>query len=71
MRMKTDSVCFIATHDLELTKMQDQFPHHITNYCFELRNVDENYYSDYKLRPGTTKVMNAIYLMKKYGIIDA
>ncbi len=71
MRMKTDSVCFIATHDLELTKMQDQFPHHITNYCFELRNVDENYYSDYKLRPGTTKVMNAIYLMEKYGIIDA
>lgn len=71
MRMKTDSVCFIATHDLELTKMEDKYPQHIKNYCFELRNVDENYFSDYKLRPGTTKVMNAIYLMEKYGVIDA
>ena len=70
MNSKTNLTCFIATHDLELTKMEDEYPNHIINYCFELKNVDENYFSDYKLRKGTTKMMNAIYLLKQYQIID-
>jgi len=70
MKSKTNLTCFIATHDLELTKMEEQYPNHIINYCFELKNVDEHYFSDYKLRKGTTQVMNAIYLMKQYQIID-
>ncbi|QTV04876.1 MutS-related protein [Faecalibacter bovis] len=70
MKSKTNLTCFIATHDLELTKMESDFPDHIINYCFELKNVDENYFSDYKLRKGTTQMMNAIYLLKQYKIID-
>ena len=71
MHHPTNLVCFIATHDLELTKMEEEYPNHIVNYCFELKNVDEHYYSDYQLRKGTTQVMNAIYLMKEFKIIDA
>ena len=70
MNMPTQLVGFIATHDLELTKLENDFPAHIINYCFELKNIDNNYLSDYKLRKGTTKMMNAIFLMKQFRIID-
>lgn len=70
IRSKTNLVGFIATHDLELTKMESEYPDHIVNYCFELKNVDENYFSDYQLRKGTTQVMNALYLLKQFKIID-
>ncbi|MCA4808992.1 hypothetical protein IF128_04370 [Empedobacter stercoris] len=66
----TKLIGFIATHDLELTKMENDNLAHIINYCFELKNIDNNYFSDYKLRKGTTKMMNAIFLMKQYKIID-
>ena len=61
IKSPTKLIGFIATHDLELTKMESENPDHIINYCFELKNVDNNYYSDYKLRKGTTKMMNAIF----------
>lgn len=70
IKSPTKLIGFIATHDLELTKMEGENPDHIINYCFELKNVDNNYYSDYKLRKGTTKMMNAIFLMKQFKIID-
>ena len=66
----TPLICFIATHDLELTKMEEKYPSHLVNYCFELKNVNNNFFSDYKLRKGTTQVMNAIFLMKQFQIID-
>ena len=62
--------CLIATHDLELTKIEDKFPPKIKNYCFELQNIDGELETDYKLQNGVTKSMNAIYLMRKFKIID-
>ena len=70
IKFPTHLTGFIATHDLELTKMEEDFPEHIINYSFELKNENNNYYSDYKLRKGTTKMMNAIFLMKQFKIID-
>jgi len=67
---KANLICFIATHDLELTKMESDYPVFISNYCFELKNINDSYFSDYILRQGTTQIMNAIYLMQKYNIID-
>ncbi len=66
----TKLVGFIATHDLELTKMEENFPEHIVNYCFELKNIKSQYFSDYILRKGTTQTMNALYLMRQFNIID-
>ena len=70
--MKSNSLfsCLIATHDLDLTKIEDKFPTKIKNYCFELQNIDGELETDYKLQDGVTKSMNAIYLMRKFGIID-
>lgn len=70
IRMKTQITCIIATHDLELTKMEDDFPNNIENYCFELHNINNSLEPDYKLKRGVTKSMNAIRLMKEYKIID-
>lgn len=62
--------CLIATHDLDLTKIEEKFPLKIKNYCFELKNIDGELETDYKLQNGVTKSMNAIYLMRKFKIID-
>lgn len=70
MKSKTLFSCLIATHDLDLTKIEDKFPLKIKNYCFELQNIDGELETDYKLQNGVTKNMNAIYLMRKFKIID-
>lgn len=70
MKSPTLFSCLIATHDLDLTKIEDKFPLKIKNYCFELQNIKGELETDYKLQNGVTKSMNAIYLMRKFGIID-
>ena len=70
IQFKTGVICFIATHDLELTKLEEKYPSNVINYCFELQNEGDNFFSDYKLRNGTTEVMNAIFLLKKFNIIE-
>ncbi len=59
----------IATHDLLLGTLAEQFPDKIRNYCFEA-DIKENELSfSYKLREGVAQNMNACFLMKKMGII--
>ncbi|UJF30821.1 DNA mismatch repair protein MutS [Kaistella sp. 97-N-M2] len=70
MKSKALFSCLIATHDLDLTKIEDRFPLKIKNYCFELQNINGELETDYQLQNGVTKSMNAIYLMRKFGIID-
>lgn len=70
INMKTKISCLIATHDLDLTKMEKVYPENIENLCFELHGFDKDLIPDYILRKGVTKNMNAINLMKKYKIID-
>lgn len=71
LKINTPFFCMITTHDLDLTKMEHNYPNNIDNYCFELnQNIDNKLEPDYKLRKGVTKTMNAIRLMKEYKIID-
>ena len=53
----------IATHDLELSKMQQEHPDRFHNYCFEIRLSDEITYT-YKITPGVARNQNATYLLK-------
>jgi DNA mismatch repair ATPase MutS len=62
--------CVIATHDLDLTKMENDYPNNVNNLCFELHNKNGHFEPDYKLTKGVTKSMNAIDLMRKNNIID-
>lgn len=53
----------IATHDLELSKMQQEYPTRFHNYCFEIQLSDEITYT-YKLSEGVARNQNATYLLK-------
>lgn len=67
MHLQTNGI--IATHDLLLGTLAEQFPDKIRNYCFEA-DIKENELSfSYKLREGVAQNMNACFLMKKMGII--
>jgi DNA mismatch repair ATPase MutS len=65
-----DVLCFIATHDLALGKLQEDHPGKVVNYCFESYIKDLELTFDYKMRPGLAKNMNASFLMKQMGIMD-
>lgn len=53
----------IATHDLELSKMADEYPDRFHNYCFEIRLSDEITYT-YKITQGVARNQNATYLLR-------
>lgn len=53
----------IATHDLELSKMEQEYPNRFHNYCFEIRLTDEITYT-YRLSEGVARNQNATYLLK-------
>lgn len=67
--LELKSVSLIATHDLKLSEMEDEFPHQVFNKCFEIKIENDEMVFDYLLSDGATKTMNATFLMKKMGII--
>jgi len=58
----------IATHDISLGDMEDEFPENVENKCFEIDIEGEDIKFDYKIRDGITRKMNATLLMKQMGI---
>jgi len=58
----------IATHDLELAKLANEFPGQLHNYHFDVQVANDELYFDYKLKRGVCQSMNASLLMKKIGI---
>jgi len=57
----------IATHDLELIKLADDFPS-ITNRHFREDVVGGRMVFDYKLRPGPCPTTNALKIMRMEGL---
>lgn len=66
MHLKADGI--IATHDLLLGTLAEQFPECIHNYCFEADIKDNELTFSYRLREGVAQNMNACFLMRKMGI---
>lgn len=62
------STAIVATHDLELAKLEMEYPDSILNFHFDVQVENEELFFDYKLKPGVCKSMNASILMKKIGI---
>lgn len=56
----------IATHDLELSKLDEELP--VRNFSFDVQVDNDQLYFDYKLHPGVCRSLNASILMKKMGI---
>ena len=59
----------IATHDLQLGALADEFPDAVENGCFEADMTADTLTFSYRLRPGVAQNMNACFLMKRMGII--
>ena len=66
--IRQHAVAVIATHDVELSKLQELYPGAIDNYHFDVQVEGEELYFDYKLKQGVCTSLNASVLMKKIGI---
>ena len=53
----------IATHDLELSKMENEYVGRFHNYCFEIELGEDITYS-YKITKGVARNQNATFLLK-------
>jgi hypothetical protein len=60
-------VGMIATHDLELGRLEDQIPS-LTNYHFRDDVSDGTMIFDYKLHPGLCSTTNALKIMRMEGL---
>jgi DNA mismatch repair ATPase MutS len=58
----------VATHDLELTKLEEEAPSKIKNAHFDGTVDGDRLLFDYRLRPGKCTSFNALELMRKIGI---
>lgn len=54
----------IATHDLELSKMEKEYPERFHNYCFEIQ-LTENITYTYRISRGVARNQNATFLLKR------
>ena len=58
----------VATHDLELGELENDYPSQIQNFSFEVEIKDQQFMFDYKIKHGICKTLNASELMQKMGI---
>ena len=66
--IRHNAVGMLATHDLQLAELANEYPDNIHNYHFDVQVSGEELFFDYKLKEGVCKSLNASILMKKIGI---
>jgi DNA mismatch repair ATPase MutS len=66
--VKQGAAAILATHDLDLASLQENYPGNIFNYHFDVQVNNEELYFDYRLKPGVCNSLNASILMKKIGL---
>ncbi|MEP6466543.1 MAG: hypothetical protein ABJB05_09560 [Parafilimonas sp.] len=66
--IRKNAIAIIATHDIELSKLENEFLNAIKNYHFDVQVNNEKLFFDYKLKDGICTSMNASVLMKQIGI---
>lgn len=66
--LKLPAMAFVASHDIELAKLEEKFPDKITNYAFEVENIETGLHYPYKIKKGVCQNTNAVFLMQKMGI---
>lgn len=63
-----DGKGMVATHDLQLASLEEDFFSYIKNFHFDIQVVDGEMLFDYKLKTGKCTVFNASMLLKGIGI---
>lgn len=66
--IKNNAPGIIATHDLALSSLTEEYGQAIDIYNFDVKIQGEELYFDYKINRGICKSLNASILMKKMGI---
>ncbi len=66
--IKQKAAAILATHDVALAALENEYPKNILNYHFDAQVSGEELYFDYKLKDGVCTNMNASLLMKKIGL---
>ena len=66
--IKKEAIAVIATHDVELAKLENEYPLAIANYHFDVQAEGNELYFDYKLKSGICQSLNASILMRNIGI---
>jgi DNA mismatch repair ATPase MutS len=66
--IKKKGVGMVATHDLQIAKLEDKYPDYVRNFYFDIQIVDGQMLFDYKLKQGECKTFNASLLLKQIGI---
>ena len=67
--VKFNSLGIIATHDLDLGKLEGEMPGKVSNICFESIIEDDKLSFDYTLNDGIAKNKNATFLMNQMKIV--
>jgi MutS domain V len=66
--IKEHAVGIVATHDVALANLKNDYPSNILNYHFDAQINNEELFFDYQLKLGICTSINASILMKKIGI---
>ncbi len=64
-----NALVVLATHDIALGNLAEQYPYQIANAYFEGKIENDQLTFDYTLHPGVAQKANATFLMRKMGII--
>lgn len=57
-----------ATHDLQLSEMEEDYPQQLRNYHFDIQLSEGEMNFDYKLKHGACRTFNAAILLKQIGL---
>jgi predicted house-cleaning noncanonical NTP pyrophosphatase (MazG superfamily) len=66
--IKKKGVGMVATHDLQIAQLEQQYPDYVRNFYFDIQVVDGEMLFDYKMKHGECKTFNATLLLKRIGI---
>jgi len=66
--LRANTNVLIATHDLELAQLENEYPGMIRNKYFDISIENNNLFFSYKINNGICDTFNAPILMKKMGI---
>jgi hypothetical protein len=58
----------VATHDLQIARLEDDYPNYVRNFYFDIQVVDGEMLFDYKIKNGECKTFNASLLLKQIGV---
>lgn len=70
--IRKNGVGMVATHDLQIAQLEQQYPDYVRNFYFDIQVKDGEMLFDYKMKHGECKTFNATLLLKQIGIdVDA